>query len=163
MKSQDSKVKGQNYMSKIKIELRRVAEEIPDYKGTQSAKVKSQSHSANVKTELKSRCYNFSVNVLRFLKSVEANRIQFPIIDHLVRAFTSVGANVVEARAASSKRDFLRFYEIALKSSNETKYWLCLLRDAFDIDKSKVDPLLQEAAEISNMIAASILTMKNKR
>ena len=42
--------------------------------------------------------------------------------DQLLRSATSIGANVVEAKSASSKRDFIKFYEIALKSANETKY-----------------------------------------
>jgi four helix bundle protein len=43
----------------------------------------------------------------------------------------------VEAKSSSSRKDFIKFYEIALKSANETKYWLALLRDATEADKSK--------------------------
>jgi len=42
--------------------------------------------------------------------------------DQLLRSATSIGANVMEAKSASSKRDFIKFYEIALKSANEIKY-----------------------------------------
>ena len=75
-----------------------------------------------------------------------------------------IGANIIEAQAASSKRDFVRFYEIALKSANETKYWLCLLRDSGVMENiEKVEELLQEAIEISNMLASSLLTLKGKK
>jgi len=81
--------------------------------------------------------------------------------DQLLRSATSIRANVMEAKSASSKRDFIKFYEISLKSSNETKYWLCLIRDALNIEK-KTKELLNEANEISKIIASSIITMKSK-
>ena len=80
-----------------------------------------------------------------------------------MRSATSIGANVVEAKSASSKRDFIKFYEIALKSANETTYWLGLLKDALNINEPEMTYLLGEAEEISKIIAASLLTMKNKR
>jgi four helix bundle protein len=70
---------------------------------------------------------------------------------------------VVEAKSASSKRDFIKFYEIALKSANETKYWLGLLRDATEANKGKINELLKEADEISRMLGSSLLTLKNKK
>lgn len=72
----------------------------------------------------------------------------------------SVGANVVEARNSSSRTEFKRYYEIALKSSNETKYWLCVLRDGFEINDSEIKDLLKECDEISRILAASVLSIK---
>jgi len=83
--------------------------------------------------------------------------------NQLLRAATSIGANMVEAQAASSRRDFIKFYEIALKSSNETKYWVCLLRDSYPELKEKCAELLKEVNEVSNMLASSVLTLKGKR
>ena len=85
------------------------------------------------------------------------------ISDQLLRSATSIGANTVEAKSSSSRKDFIRFYEITLKSANETKYWLGLLRDATDTDKVEVGKLLGEVGELSNMLGASVLTLKNKR
>jgi len=79
-----------------------------------------------------------------------------------MRSATSIGANIVEAKSASSKKDFMKFYNIALKSANETKYWLCFLRDAVESDKKQIGRLLNEVVELSNMLAASLLTMKRK-
>ena len=58
--------------------------------------------------------------------------------------------------------DFVKFYEIALKSANETKYWLGLLRDSTQADKDKINSLLKEVEEISKMLGSSLLTLKNK-
>ena len=56
----------------------------------------------------------------------------------------------------------MKFYEIALKSANETKYWLGLLRDGVEIERTKINPLLKEVQELSSIIASSLLTMKGK-
>lgn len=81
-----------------------------------------------------------------------------------MRSATSIGANIVEAKSSSSRRDFIKFYEISLKSANETKYWwLGLLRDATTVDKTEIEKLLIEIEEISKMLGASLLTLKNKR
>ncbi len=71
----------------------------------------------------------FSVKIVGFIGKLTKRRIYYPILDQLLRSSTSIGANVIEGKSASSRRDFIHFYEIALKSANETKYWLCLLRD----------------------------------
>jgi four helix bundle protein len=117
-----------------------------------------------VKQELKKRAYKFSVEIIQFItEETEKRKIYYSLIDQLLRSSTSIGANVVEARSASSRKDYIHYFEIALKSANETKYWLCLFRDALKSDKKKTEILLKEADEISKMIAGSILTMKGKK
>jgi len=75
----------------------------------------------------------------------------------LLRSATSIGANIVEGSAGSSRKDWLKFLIIALKSANETKYWLCLIRDTMDCDKNKVLEILPEADELSKIIASIII------
>ena len=129
----------------------------------QNSELKAQNYNSKRKNELKYRCYYFSINIIRFLNSLPEKRVFWVIADQLLRAATSIGANVIEAKSASSRKDFIRSYEIALKSANETKYWLGLLRDATEADKNNIIKLLKEAEEISKMLSASIITMKNKR
>lgn len=130
---------------------------------TQNSKFKVQNHNAKVKTDLRTRCYYFSIAVIKFLEQLPEKRVYWIISDQLLRSATSIGANIVEAKSSSSKRDFLRFYQIALKSANESKYWLGLLRDATVSDKTRISELLNELNEISNMLGASVLTMRNRR
>jgi four helix bundle protein len=76
----------------------------------------------------------------------------------LVRIATSVGANLAEGKAGSTRKDWKNYFLIALKSANETKYWLCLIRDTMDeTDKKKIIELINEADEISNIIASIIV------
>lgn len=118
---------------------------------------------SEIKQDIRQRCYYFSLEIIRFIDGLDIKRVYFSLTDQLLRSSTSIGANIVEAKSASSKKDFINFYQIALKSANETKYWLCLLRDGLGIEIDKIKPLLTESEEISKIIAASLLTMKNKR
>jgi len=129
----------------------------------QNSKRKAQSQNSKLKTELKYRCYSFSIEIIKFLGTLPEKKVYWVISDQLLRSATSIGANIVEAKASSSKRDFIKFYDIALKSANETKYWLGLLRDATNTDKDKVNNLLAEVDEISRMLGSSLLTLKNKK
>ena len=115
------------------------------------------------KDQLKYRAYRFSVQMVTFVGGLPNQRVYWVIGDQLLRAATSIGANIIEAQAGSSKKDFTRFFEIALKSANETKYWLGILRDATDVDKETISRLLKETTELANILGASLLTLKNKR
>lgn len=110
--------------------------------------------------DLKERCLRFSLDVIRFVSSLKVERAFASLLDQLVRSATSIGANVTEARAASSRRDFVRFYEYALKSGNETIYWLRLILDGLGANKDTVETLTDEVTQISRIIAASVLKLK---
>jgi len=139
---------------------------------SQISNVKSQNHISNLKTQnqmsnvksanIKHRAYLFSLKIICLVKNFPQNKIYLIFTDQLLRAATSIGANLIEAKASSSKRDFIKFYEIALKSCNETIYWLYLLRDSKLIKKEKTEPLIDEATEISKMVGSSLLTLKGK-
>ncbi len=129
----------------------------------QSAKFKAQNNSSKGKTELKYRCYYFSIEIIKLLTDLPEKKTYWIISDQLLRCATSIEANVVEAKSSSSRKDFIKFYEIALKSANETKYWLALLRDATEADKQSINKLLAEVEEISKMLGSSVLTLKNKK
>jgi four helix bundle protein len=129
----------------------------------QKSNLKNQNHNSKVKNEFRERCYDYSISVINLIKSLPEKRIFWAVSDQLLRSATSIGANIVEAKSASSKKDYIKYYEIALKSANETKYWLGLLRDALEADKIEVNKLLKETGEIANILAASLLTMKGKK
>ena len=123
----------------------------------------SESSNTQAPPDIKRRAYQFSVDILKMANALPEKKLQSILINQLVRSGTSIGANIIEAKAASSKRDFGRFYDIALKSANETKYWLCLLRDGMGIPSATIAPLLQEAKELSNILGASLITLRKKR
>ena len=124
--------------------------------------VKCQNQNVDLKSNVRYRAYQFSLAVIKLVNGFPERRLYWIIGDQLLRSATSIGANLVEAKSSSSKRDFIKFYEIALKSTNETKYWLCLLRDS-NLALKSVDSYINENNEISNMIGSSLLTLKGKK
>ena len=129
--------------------------------------LKCQIHMSNVKSNksknIRYRAYKFSLSIINLVKDFPKDKVYMIFADQLLRAATSIGANLIEAKSSSSKRDFIKFYEIALKSCNETIYWLCLLRDGKLASASKINPLIKEAEEIGKMIGSSLLTLKGKK
>ena len=113
--------------------------------------------------DVKQRTYLFALSVIRFLDGLPEDYVTRTIGQQLLRSATSIGANVIEAKSASSKRDFANFYTHALKSANESKFWLGLLKDSGKATDGKAGPLLNEVQELSNILASSILTMKGRR
>lgn len=117
----------------------------------------------NFKQKFKKRCFLFSLSILKFSEKLRTERINWPLIDQLVRSATSIGANIVEGGSSSSKREFINFFQIALKSASETLYWLALLREINPDKKRKIDGLINECIEIKKLISTIILNTKEKR
>lgn len=68
---------------------------------------------------IKHRAYHFSKAVVLFVKDQKYPVVFSSLFDQLIRSATSIGANLVEGIAGSSKNDFIKFYTISLKSANE--------------------------------------------
>jgi len=128
----------------------------------QNVNIKNQNDSTKFKIEFKKRLYNFVLSLIKFIDSWPKNSINKVITDQLLRSGTSILANYIEATSASSKKDFVRFFTYSLKSANESKVWLTLIRDLHNRDNIPTNKLLNELIEISKVLAASILTMKRK-
>ena len=122
-----------------------------------------QNDKAKFKDEFKGRTYKFALDVIGFVSQLSAEQTSRILSDQLLRSATSIGANVIEAQAASSRKDYANFFTYALKSANECKFWLGLLRDSNRGDKETVNKLLKEATEIANILATSILTLKGRK
>jgi len=128
------------------------------------AYLKSQNYNSKIKSNnVKVRSYELSLKIISFVNSLPNKRVFRIIEDQLLRAITSIGANLIEAQASSSKREFINYYQISLKSANEVKYWLSLLRDSYSTQNKQCQELLDETTEISKMIASSVLTLKGKK
>ena len=112
------------------------------------------------KDAFKKRTFTFSVQIIRFLQNLPRNYIFYTICKQLIRSATSIAANVVEAKASSSKKDFINFFSYALKSANETMYWLELLLELLPEQAGTIEQLKNECEQISKILASSIITMR---
>ncbi|WP_291980851.1 four helix bundle protein [Luteitalea sp.] len=76
------------------------------------------------------------------------------IVEQLVRAATSIGANLEEATGAQSKADFIARVGIARKEAREVQFWLRLGQEAGVVQAADWTGLLQEAEEVSRVVSA---------
>lgn len=119
-----------------------------------------QNVNAKFKDDFKKRLYNFVLRLLKFISTLPKNSVVYIISDQLIRSGTSVLSNYIEARASSSRKEFTNYFQICLKSANESKVWLALLRDTDNGNKTEIDWLLNELDEISRIFASSVINLK---
>ncbi len=117
-----------------------------------------------MKYKLKQRAYYLAINTIKYVAILDRKDTSVDVIvRQLIRSSTSIGANIIEAQAASSKKDFANFFRYALKSANESKYWLMLLNDLQKANRVQTTILLTETNEISKMLGASLRTLSASR
>lgn len=113
-------------------------------------------------THVKYRAFKLSLGAIDLLESLPKNYIYATIGKQLLRSITSIGANVVEAQAGRTKKDFANYYQIALKSSNESKYWLSIIKSKSKNQEviNETGVILSEVIEISKILGASLVTLR---
>ena len=112
--------------------------------------------------DLRDRSFRFACDVGQFAIRSAVVRSGHRILDQLLRAATSVGANLEEAQAASSRREFVRFVEIALREAREVHYWLRLCIELNLGSKEELERLRGEAGQIARITAAIVISTKRR-
>ncbi len=107
------------------------------------------------KFDIQERTFEFAVRVARLVNQLPRTVAGFEIGKQVVRSGTSVGANVEEADAAESKRDFIHKMSIAHKEARETRYWLRVIRSAL-LDEGEIQALIQESDELVRILYAIV-------
>ena len=114
--------------------------------------------------DIRDRTFNFSVKIVQLCQQLNKRPgIIRMLVGQLLRAGTSIGANVEEAQAGQSRADFVSKYSIALKEARETIYWLRLLRECDGSVGISYDALLKEADEIARIIGTIIVNAKKPK
>ncbi len=108
--------------------------------------------------DLEERTAIFGEAIIEFCLGVPANPVTAPVINQLVRAGTSVGANYCEADDAESKKDFRHKIALCRKEARETKYWLRMIAKAGPTQKGSARKLWIEAKELHLVFAAIVRT-----
>lgn len=108
---------------------------------------------------IQNKTYEFAKKVISLYMHLKDER-EYVISKQLLRAGTSIGANVEEAIAAFSKKDFAHKMNVAQKEARETKYWLRLLTDT-QIVNSNSEHLLVEIEEIIRILTAIVKSSQN--
>ncbi|MFC1651538.1 four helix bundle protein [Patescibacteria group bacterium] len=108
------------------------------------------------------RCINLTLGIVEISKRLKKAH-QYVLADQVMRSAGSIGANVAEAQAARSSAEFESINNIALREARETIYWLTVISRINVIDSQKIIRLKKENQEISNIVAAIILSSKRNR
>ena len=104
------------------------------------------------------KSFEFAIEVVIFCELLEENK-KYVIARQLLRAGTSIGANVREAQNAESKVDFIHKIKIAAKEADETEYWLLICKESESYPIN--DKLLTGINEIIKILAKIISSSKS--
>ena len=101
------------------------------------------------KYDLEERTAKFGEKIIDFCKNSLKDAVTRPIISQLVRSGTSIGANYMEANAASSRKDFRNKIFICKKESQETKHWLRMMSKCRSDKSDQIKVLWEECQELT--------------
>jgi four helix bundle protein len=102
------------------------------------------------------KSFDFALQIIELYKKLVAEK-EFIISKQLLRCGTSIGANIEEASAAISKRNFIAKMSISSKEARETKYWLRLFEKS-KLANIDVSDELKEVEHIINILTAIVKT-----
>ena len=105
------------------------------------------------------KSFEFAIVVIRLYKRLQGMK-EYVISKQLLRSGTSVGANIEEAAAASSRRDFLYRMTVASREARESVYWLRLLDESDLVPELDVDRELESARELVRLLTSIVKTTK---
>ena len=112
--------------------------------------------------DIRERTFAFACRVARLCLNLETKPGSRRIVEQLLRSGTAVGANLEEAKAGSSKRDFIRYVEISLREARETVYWLRLFIALQLGPQHELRDLRGEAEQIARILGAIVVSSKGR-
>lgn len=110
------------------------------------------------KNLIQEKSFKFALSIISLYKQLQSEH-EYVISKQLIRSATSVGANIEEAIAGQSKKDFLSKLSISLKEARETRYWLRLLSES-DLTKIDVSKYQKDIIEIVNILSSIVKTTR---
>jgi four helix bundle protein len=114
-----------------------------------------------VKSIVQEKSFEFSLSVVRLYQRLKSKN-EFVLSKQLLRSATSIGANVEEALAGQSRKDFLSKMSIASKEARETRYWIRLMK-ASNLEGEDYSKLLAQVEELARMLTAIVKTTGKNR
>lgn len=107
---------------------------------------------------IQTKSFSFSLRIIELYKILIIKN-EFVIAKQILRCGTSIGANIEEALAGQSRKDFIAKLSISCKEARETKYWLRLLNES-QLVKLDYSEYLKEIESILNILTKIIKTSK---
>jgi four helix bundle protein len=112
---------------------------------------------------VKFKSRQFAIDIINLYKSLVEDKKEFVLSKQVLRSGTSIGANVVEAEAGISKKDFLAKMYISFKECCETEFWLDIMHETEYIDDKTFNDLMPKCSELNKMLTAITKTTKTTK
>ena len=103
-----------------------------------------------------------TILVIKLVRSLPKEKVFWIIGDQLIRAASSVGANIAEGYGRYKGKEFERFLQISLGSANEVEYWLIVLRRILPRLETKISEIIEINSQTIKMLASSLKTLRKK-
>ena len=110
----------------------------------------------------KAKSKRFAIRIVRLYQFLCDEKKEYVLSKQILRSGTSIGANLAEAEAASSRKDFQAKIYIALKECTETQYWLELLKETDYLTGGQFQSLNSDCEEIRKMLSSTTKTLNKK-
>ncbi len=111
---------------------------------------------------IENKSFQFAIRTVRLYKFLCEEKKEYILSKQLLRAGTSIGANVTESQQAQSKPDFVSKISIALKEASETKYWIKLLGATEYLSENQTKSILDDCVEIEKILVTILKSAKNQ-
>jgi len=102
----------------------------------------------------------YAVLIVKETLALKKEGVEYSLRDQLLRSGTSIGANVREAKASSSRRELIRYYEISLKSCEETEFWINVIQLGYEMSNNRFESMMKELNEITRVLVTIINNLK---
>ena len=113
-----------------------------------------------VKIDILERTEDYALSIIDLFRIIENDSVGKILGRQLLKAGTSVGANIEEAQGAQSKADFISKMSIAYKEVREASFWIRLIRKTILIPTTQAEKLLEETIEIAKILASILISSK---
>ena len=104
------------------------------------------------------KSFLFSVRIVKLCEHLRKTKKEYTLSKQLLRAGTSIGANIAEAQQAQSRADFASKINIALKEAVETNYWLRLMNATDLLSEREFQSIITDCRELEKMLTAIVKT-----
>ncbi|PUB88332.1 MAG: four helix bundle protein [gamma proteobacterium symbiont of Ctena orbiculata] len=106
----------------------------------------------------KRKGFEFAVRVVNLARHLQREKKEFVLSKQVLRSGTSIGANIEEARAGESRKDFKSKMSVASKEARETLYWLRLLKETKYLEQHMADSLIRDCEELVSLLTSIVKT-----
>ncbi len=110
--------------------------------------------------ELKQRTKNFSIRVINLIRTLPNNKIGYVLGNQLLRSATSIGANYRAACRSRSKAEFISKIRVVEEESDESVYWIELIKESNLFNENRLSEILKEANELTAIFTSIGKTSK---